>query len=313
MKKTDFMLKASRTFHRAGFKIKKYSPEILITAGVIGTVASAVMACKATLKVNDIIDEGKKKINDIHDVAADAKAGIIPADKYSADDKKKDLTIVYVQTGIKVAKLYAPAVILGTLSLASIIKSNDILKKRNIATAAAYATVDKAFKKYRGNVIERFGKDLDKELRYGIKAKEIEEKIIDENGNEKTVTKTVNVAENPHNLYSVVYDDGCVGWTKDPEANKCFLLQQQAHANKILQLRGHLFLNEVYDMLGVPRTSYGNVVGWIYDEEFPEGDNYVDFGIFDIYNGQKTAFVNGYERSIVLDFNVDGEILYKFA
>ena len=209
------------------------------------------------------------------------------------------------------AKLYAPAVILGTVSIAAILGGHNILRKRNIALAAAYTAVDKGFKEYRGRVIERFGEELDKELKYNIKAKEIEETVVNEDGTETTVKKTVNVADpNTTSIYARFFDDGCTGWTKDPEYNLMFLKDQQRYANDILKSRGHLFLNEVYDMLGIPRSTAGAVVGWIYDEKCPVGDNFVDFGIYDLYDEKKRDFVNGYERTILLDFNVDGEI-YK--
>lgn len=303
--KTDILNNANRALNKVTFKIKKHSPEILIVAGIAGTVTSAVMACKSTLKLNDILDGSKKTIDKIHEVSEDPEL----KDKYSKEDAKKDLTIVYTQTGVKIAKLYAPAVILGALSLTAIISSNNILRKRNVALAAAYTAVDKSFKEYRGRVVERFGKELDRELRYNIKAKEVEEKVIDENGKEKTVKKTINVADpNKYSDYAKIFDETCIGWSKDSEYNKMFLKQQQAHANTLLKQNGYLFLNEVYDMIGFPRTKAGQVVGWVYDEENPIGDNFVDFGIYDIYNEQARDFVNGYERSVVLDFNVDGNV-----
>lgn len=106
--------------------------------------------------------------------------------------------------------------------------------------------------------------------------------------------------------YARFFDEGCTGWTKDSEFNLIFLKQQQNYANELLRKKGHLFLNEVYDMLGIPRTKAGQMVGWIYNEKNPIGDNFVDFGI---NNARNKDFVNGYERIILLDFNVDGEIL----
>lgn len=106
--------------------------------------------------------------------------------------------------------------------------------------------------------------------------------------------------------YAAWFDETCVAWTRDAESNKFFLLRQQEYANEKLKAKGHLFLNEVYDMLGMPRTKAGQVVGWIYDPENTIGDNYVDFGLLDARNSE---FVNGYERSVLLDFNPDGDIL----
>jgi hypothetical protein len=195
------------------------------------------------------------------------------------------------------------------LSIVGIVSSHNILRKRNVALAAAYATVDRGFKEYRGRVVERFGKELDRELKYNIKAKEVEETVVDEKGKEKKVKKTIEVADiNECSDYARFFDEYCAGWDKNPEYNLMFLRMQQAHANDVLKERGHLFLNEVYDMLGINRTQAGNIVGWVYDKNDPLRDNYVDFGIYDLHNDKARDFVNGRERSILLDFNVDGNI-----
>ena len=317
MNKTEIMNKVSRTFNKVGFQLKKHSPEILVVAGVAGVVTSAVMACKATTKVNFILEDTKRKIDTIHngvekgEVLTQLETGEITKVPYSEEESKKDLAIVYAHTGMDFVKLYGPAVLLGALSITCILASNNILRKRNVALAAAYTAVDTGFKEYRGRVIERFGEELDKELKYNIKAKEIEETVINEDGTETTVKKTVNVADpNVYSDYARFFDEYCTGWTKDPEYNLMFLKQQQNWANEKLRAKGHLYLNEVYDMLGIPRSKAGQIVGWVFDKsEDHVGDNYVDFGIYDLYNAQKRNFVNGHERSILLDFNVDGNIL----
>lgn len=307
MKVKEIINSVSYNAHRIGFKIKKASPEIMVVAGVVGVVTSTVMACKATTKVNDILEETRKQVDDVHNVL---ESDVVSEDEYNNDDAKKDLAIIYTQTGVKLIKLYAPSVIVGALSITGILASHKILKKRNVALTAAYATIDRSFKEYRGRVVERFGKELDRELRYNIKAQEIEEKTVDKDGNETVEKKTISVVDpNMYSDYARIFDNGSMGWTKDPEYNLMFLKLQQNQANDRLRAQGYLFLNDVYDMLGIPRTKAGQIVGWIYDEDNPVGDNFVDFGIYDIYNEKACDFVNGRERSIVLDFNVDGNIL----
>lgn len=309
MKTTEFVSSMTRTFNKVGFQLKKHSPEIMVFAGVAGTVVSAVMACKATTKVGEVIEDTKNQVDQVHEVLADET---ISEEKYSKEDGKKDLAIIYAQTGVKLVKLYGPAVLLGAVSITSILAGHNITRKRNIALAAAYATIDKGFKEYRARVVERFGKELDHELRYNIKSQEITETTVDEKGKEKTVTKTIEVADpNEYSTYARFFDDGCTGWEKDAEHNLTFLKLQQNYANDILKSKGYLFLNDVYKMLGIPVTKAGQIVGWIYDEKNPnhKGDNFVDFGIYDIYNEKKRDFVNGRERTILLDFNVDGNIL----
>ena len=304
MKVTDVISGAKRSLIKAGFKVKKHSPEILVAVGVAGVVTSTVMACKATTKAGDILEEHKNQMNAIDQVVK------MDRDDYTEEDHKKDTTIVYTQTAIKFVKLYSPSVMIGVLSLGCIIYSHNILTKRNAALAAAYATVDRGFKEYRGRVVERFGKELDHELRYNIKAQEFEKTEVDKKGNEKVVKETVNVADpNLYSDYARFFDDGCNGWSKDPEQNLTFLKCQQAYANEKLKAKGYLFLNDVYKMLGIPATKAGQIVGWIYDEKNPIGDNFVDFGLYDMNKPVVRDFVNGYERTILLDFNVDGNIL----
>ena len=302
--KTEIMKNVNSAASKVITKIKKHSPEILIVVGVVGTVASAVIACKATTKVNKIIDDAKDDIDNIH-VAIEngiTKAG----ETYAVEDSKKDLVIVYAQTGVKLAKLYAPAVILGTFSIASILASNNILRKRNVALGAAYAAIDKSFKDYRGRVIERFGEQVDTELKYGIKAKKFEEVEVDpETGKEKKVKKTVMVADpNLQSDYAVYFDNKSRNYETNQDYNYMFLKAQQQFANDKLQTRGHLFLNEVLDDLDLPRTSAGQIVGWTKDGP----DGYVNFRIVEV---DRETEDGRHEPSLLLDFNVEGNIWDK--
>ena len=308
MTKSDFMTNITRTFNRASLQVRKHSPEILMVAGVVGTVISAVMACKATTKLSGIMDNTKGQVDAIH-YAKEHPEEL--KEEYTPEDAKKDLTIVYTKTGIELVKLYGPSIALGALSIAGILTSNSIHRRRNVALAAAYTAVDTGFKQYRGRLIERFGEQLDKELRYNIQNVEVEEKIVDDKGKEKTVKKTVEVVDTTgFSDYARLYDDGNAGWDKDPEYTLMFLKHQQNYANDKLRTQCHLFLNEVYDMLGIPRSKAGQIVGWIYDEKNNnhDGDNFVDFGI---YTQANKNFLDGYEKVALLDFNVDGPIYNK--
>ena len=302
--KNALVEKASRTFCKAGLKLKKHSPEILVVGGVVGLVTSGVMACKATTKLSAILDDSKEQIELFDKVAANPE---MVKEEYTVEDAEKDKKIVRVQTAVKVAKLYAPSIAVGVVSIGAIFASNNIMRKRNVALGAAYATVDRAFKDYRNRVVDRFGEELDKELRYNLKTKEVKETVEDENGKKKTVKRNIKYMDSAMpSEFAVIYDDGCAGWTKDPEDNKFFLIQQQRYANERLKRRGYLSLNEVYELLGFPSTKAGQVVGWLYDCKDPnyKGDNFVDFGLYNVDCEPNRDFVNGYERNIILDFNV---------
>ena len=255
MKKFEITKNMTRAFGKAGLTCKKYAPEALVIAGIVGVVTSAVMACKATTKVNDIIEETKENTHDLHLVATAAglkeatdefsnedirKIDILSEKEdvknYTAQDLKKDTTIIYTQTAVKFIKLYGPSVVLGALSITSILASNNILRKRNVALAAAYATVDKGFKEYRSRVVERFGKDIDRELKYNIQAQEIEETTKTAQGTATTVKKSIEVADvNEHSDYARFFDELCTGWKRDAEYNLMFLKHQQNYANEKLQ------------------------------------------------------------------------------
>lgn len=301
--KTEIMKSVNGVASKAVMKLKKHSPEILVVAGIAGTVVSAVLACKATTKVAKILDETKGTLDTIHD---GMETGAINGYEYTNEDGKKDTVEVYAQTGMKLAKLYGPAIILGTLSITSILASNNILRKRNVALGAAYAAIDKSFKEYRGRVIERFGEQVDTELKYGIKAKKFEEIEVDpENGKEKKVKKTVMVADpNLQSDYAVYFDSKSRNYETNPDYNRMFLKAQQAFANDKLQTRGHLFLNEVLDDLDLPRTPAGQIVGWTKDGP----DGYVNFRIVEV---ERETEDGRHEPALLLDFNVEGNIWEK--
>lgn len=301
--KTEIMKSVNGVASKTVMKLKKHSPEILVVAGIAGTVVSAVLACKATTKVAEILDETKGTLDTIHE---GMETGAINGQEYTTEDGKKDTVVVYAQTGMKLAKLYASAIILGTLSITSILASNNILRKRNVALGAAYAAIDKSFKEYRGRVIERFGEQVDTELKYGIKAKKFEEIEVDpETGKEKKVKKTVMVADpNLQSDYAVYFDSKSRNYETNPDYNRMFLKAQQAFANDKLQTRGHLFLNEVLDDLDLPRTPAGQIVGWTKDGP----DGYVNFRIVEV---ERETEDGRHEPALLLDFNVEGNIWEK--
>lgn len=294
---------------RGGVILKKYSPEILTAAGVVGTVGSTVLACKATLKVEDILDEAKKKsnlINAVHDGEIEVDA------EYTDKDYSKDLLVNRTQTAVKLIKLYGPAITLGALSITAILGGQHILRKRNVAVMAAYKLCEESFANYRSRVKDELGEEKDRQFYYGITEETVKDKVKSKDGKTKTVTTKVEKA--PDHLYSQYarfFDEANENWNKSPEQNMYFLKMVQNQMNDKLKARGHVFLNEVYDALGFERSEAGQLVGWVWNKDntaMEAGDGYIDFDIFDGSDYAKRAFVNGDERSILLDFNIDGMI-----
>lgn len=304
---------------RTGLQIRKFSPEILIVLGVVGIVGSTILACKATLKLDEVADDSQDVIARIHERRDNPD---VPEERYTEKDANKDLYINYVQTAVKIGKLYAPAVGVGILSIGAILCSYKILSKRNFALMAAYKGIDEAFAKYRSRVVADAGTDKDKEYRYGVK-KDSEVKVIyDKDGNEiDRVREDVKIVDpNELSMYSKYFDETSLNWNRNPEYNMVFLKCTQSHVNDLLHARGHVFLNEVYDMLGVKRTQAGSVVGWV----MSAGDDFIDFGIFDqdvsgyrdidvndTVAEERRDFVNGRTPNVLLDFNVAGVVWNK--
>jgi hypothetical protein len=285
----------SRTIAHNTLLVQKGSPKILFGAGVIGMVGSTVLACRATLKMDEIVGEAKDKLD---------LAKTLEHHDYSEKDRQRDISLIYFQTSVKVVRAYLPAVVVGGASIAALTYSHNILTRRNIALTAAYGALEKGFNEYRARVIEKYGEEEDRNFRYGTR----EVEIVDPETQKKMLVTRVN--PNDPSIYARFFDECSSSWSKEPEYNLFFLKCQQNYANDLLKARGHVFLNEVYDMIGVPRSKAGSVVGWILSRD-GKTDNFINFGVFDGNTDRARDFVNGYEGAILLDFNVDGIIYDK--
>lgn len=309
MTREQFTSSISRGIHRIGFNLKKYSPEILLATGIISGGACVVSACKATRKLDAVLEEKRKFEKDFDAYIKDHGY----SDEYTEEDAKKDLAIVNAKTGWEVVKLYAPAIGFGAISLASILGSHNIINKRYLSAAAAYTATLGDFKDYRERLIERFGdagEALDRELRYNIRTEEREEIVQNEDGTESVAKKTVQKVD-PKAIgeYDIIFTDGCRGFDPNfPEYNRRFLLEFEDHWNKVLRSEGYVFLNDIRKDLGLNRTQLGQVVGWVYDPKNPDLQNTIDFGVFDFDDEGNVEFFNFNEKSVLLRVNPDGEV-----
>jgi hypothetical protein len=314
MKFANVTTALSKLTGKTGLAVKAHSPEILLVMGIGGIVASTVMACRSTLKAEGVLDEHKEKVGKINEVWQKVEDGEIDADRYTEKEHQKDLTVIYAQTTVNFIKLYGPAVTLGIASIACLVSSHGIMKKRNVALVAAYKAIEEGFTAYRKRVVEEYGEEKDYMFSHGLHEVEVENAAYtDDDGTKHKATKEkVLVATDPKmpSPYAKFFDESCKQWTKSADYNLCFLRGQQQFFNDLLIRRGNVFLNEVYDALGIERTQAGSVVGWMISEN---GDNYIDFGFYDGDSERARAFVNGNERSVLLDFNVDGVIYDRFT
>jgi hypothetical protein len=283
----------------------EHAPKALFVGGVVGMVGSTVLACRATLKLESVLDEiehNKAQAEQAKELVNDER---YTGDKtYTEKEYKKDLTIITVRGIGSIARLYAPAVLLGGASIFALSKSHSILQDRNLALTAAYAAIDGAFARYRERVVDRFGEEVDQELVY--ESEEVNE-VNEETGE---LASRIIATDAPGSPYKRFYDqDSSRNWSQDPQMNMLFLRTVQNWCNDRLKARGHLFLNEVYQELGLSHTPPGAVVGWRWNKG--SGDDYVDFGIWDTSREGVNDFFNGREGAILLDFNVDGVIWDK--
>jgi hypothetical protein len=288
--------KVQQKVGRELLKLDKHSPHILFGVGIVGFGATVVLASRATLQVEGVVEEFHAKKDEMHE-ALD-----LGSTRYTEREFNQDLVLIYIRAGLNLAKLYGPTILVGTVAVACLTKSHAILTTRNAAISAAYAGLDKAFGEYRKRVEEEIGADKENALYRG------EREVVVHNTEKGEVETVIERDQHGYSQYARFFDEGNLNWTPLRQHNFFFLRAQQNYFNDILKVRGHLFLNEVYDRLGLERSPAGAVVGWILTAD---KDSFVDLGIFDRDRERVRSFMAGDEPSIRLDFNVDGIIYDK--
>jgi len=301
MKLTKITKFVSKVAGRKGLLLQKHSPTILLGLGIAAGLTGAVLACRATLKVDALIKDHKIKIDKI-----DWASKSLSKKEYSEQDVIKDKAIQYSRTALDLFKLYGPSVALGIVSVGCVLGGHSIITKRNVGLVAAYKLAQKSFDEYRSRVVDEFGVDKDRMLKHGSTKIEQTTWEPDSKGKMKKTENTLECFDtNNISQYARFFDETSSMWSKLPGYNSTFVRVQQSQMNDTLKTRGHVFLNDVYDVLGFERTKAGAVVGWLYNDG---GDNFIDFNIYDAENQQARQFVNEQENTILLDFNVDGVI-----
>lgn len=303
------MSKIRDMFVKGVFTVKKYSPEILLGAGLVGGVAATVMACIATPKIDGILEDSKTKIDAVHKYKENPELvkeiENCRVQEYTEQDAQKDLVIIYAKTAWELLKIYGPSLIVGTVSIAAILASHNILRKREVAAALALTSMTKAFSDYRQNVIESYGEEEDQRLRHGIKAVEVTQ--AKEGGGEESKTIEVVDKDSPFVFY---YSKDTVGEdfvAESMDYNMAMLSRYEEYLNDKLVVNKWISLNQVLEYIGMEPTKEGMVIGWVYDTENPVGDNYIDFRKKPVWIETTT----GLEEAILLDFNVDGNIYHR--
>lgn len=292
-----------RMIKGAELQLKKAAPDIMFFAGIALSAFSVYEFCKKAPKAEPIVDQYK---DNIEALAEDHKE-----EAYDDNEYRKIVVKETVKTGTELARIYWLPATMWVGSTALIGGSHYILKDRNAALGAIAAGLGAELKTLHQRIVEKYGEEGLAELKYGTETKEIETKSIDEKTGEEVVNKSV-VPMSPGrglSIYARFFDETCVGWQNNAEYNLAYLMAREEEANRRLKADGHLFLNDVYDMLGMGRSKAGATVGWRYMKNNPYGDNHISFGIHNDNRRGNRDFVNGIQPVVLLDFNVDGPIL----
>lgn len=215
----------------------KHAPTLLVAGGTTMLVAATGVAVKKSFTYMD---------EDL--VPYITEAAVIEADEEKDEETKKaDLTKAQKKFLVRTAKRYAPALGLMVAGVACIAAGHTMQMKRlaGLGAALALAEADK--------------KDLLAELNDEVPEPRTE--TVDGK------TEVVRTQQAGHLLPSEDFRNRVFGpenknWDPSPIVSRNFLDAVERHMNDKLRWQGHLFLNEVYSALGMPKTRLGAVMGW---------------------------------------------------
>ena len=316
---------ASKVAVRTGLKLRKASPEIMLVGGLIAGATAIVTAVIATKKISEDeeLKDLEQELDDIkneadEDIDAVMNDDTVELHGYSSKEECiKDIKKTKKQKGFRVlkkliwkyVKAYGLSAFLVLLSMALILASHGVLKKRYISTTIAYKALDEAFKDYRERVKEAVGEEKERHY-YNGTHEGGEDTVIDENGEAHTTKVAVKDIKKKNSPYEFDFNAMTApgNWESNSDYNLMFLRSIENYLNDLLNSRGHVFLNEALDALGMKRTREGSVVGWL---KGSGGDDYVDLGFTEYYTDEYSDVQDGYLRNIHLNFNVDGLIWDK--
>ncbi len=296
-------------------KVKFRSPELLIGAGVVGLVGAAVVAVRRGVRWHSAA-----KAEIVHDLETIKKAEVSP--QYTREDKVQDYARVIGKGVWSFTQIYGPSVAAGVASVVSILAGTGVLKGRLAAMTSAAATAQAALERYRSRVREKLGEDADYEFAYEVSAKKA--KIKHEDGIKESLVTYHLVPSSGEWMaaspYSRLWDENAMEWCANRDIQFLTLRSLENHFNRELDVRGVVFLNDVYKALGLPMSKDAALVGWIKDYTKPKmaklaaelgrvpGDGVISFGVFENESPSARAYLAGDNNRVVLDFNVDGVI-----
>jgi Family of unknown function (DUF6353) len=293
----NIKLFGNRVLGQSEFFLKKHGPEILVGAGLAGFGVTAYLAGKAALKSQEPVKELKLKLEEVKTKPL--------AEGYTDRDRTQEYGQVLILGSFKVAAVYGPAVIAGVASAACILTAHGMMRSRQASLVAAYTALDQGFRAYRRRVAEVIGDEKEQELyRRPIRKITVTD---EETGLPCEIDDPDDRMPSP---YAQWFEPSNPNWRNRNDYNLTFLRSQQMYCDDRLNSRGFLFLNEVYEALGLEWTPAGQVVGWKLDGKWKRtnGDGFVDFGLPPEDDPRWRAFVDGVADNILVNPNVDGPI-----
>lgn len=288
-------------FYTGVARISKHAPTILSVTASAGVIATGYLAWKAGTRFEDVEgrdwDRRKECLRN---------ADTIPDEDVPKIERKNRILFI-----LDTVRTVAPAAIVGAATITMIYFSNSISKKRLAAMGAAYATLQSAFDGYKRTMVEALGKEsVDKIIKPKLPnvGKSAEEILSSDNKSDAANVSdaVVNSLKALSPYARIIAEESSTCWDPNEDYTSQNLAAVQLWANRRLERKGHLFLNEVFDQLGLSRTREGAVVGWLKNGE---GDNYVSFGDFDasVYRVPSDDYTR-VDSNFIVDFNVDGVI-----
>lgn len=307
-----------KVISKAGVTLKKHSPEILAGAGIIGSVAAIILACKATTKAPKVIEDTKKELEEIHEKEI--------TEDYTEKDRGKEVAKVYLHTSMEFVKLYGLAFALEVASMGSFLKAIGVLKKDNVQMAGTIATLTEGARRYRQNVIERFGEDVDYELEHGIRKQEIQTEETDpETGKTKKVKKQIEVADpNRTGAWTKYFTRTNPYWDENSDNGRMnddylemfFKMRLSELNTRLIAKRNSLkdpfvTVNDAFEAYGFERESGAYTPSWKYDQD--NGISQVDINWHKVFVKDEDG---KFEEVYAIDFypthnSKNGELLNK--
>lgn len=238
---------------------KKYSPEILLGLGIVGTGAAVYKTYKAAPVVNNILTNYNDEKENYETAQQDLVDGKISAETFAeVEVPNKKLMIK------EIASEVALPVILAAGSIFCFIKGYSIQRNRILGLSGALATTMRDYKDFKDKVKVEIGDKKFKELTQPVKDKEIV--TTDDKGKEKKVVEKV--AVNKSLMDGFWFSESEEYASDNHEYNLQFVDSIISQLELVAFNKNGLIMNEALESFAMPKTRQGALLGWGGDSSF---------------------------------------------